>query len=58
MGIYHPDLFINAPNGTFPLPDILRSAMDAQLVSGEKYSGLWCDVGNIERLKQLEQKLR
>lgn len=42
------------PQGTAaPLAPLLRKAMDAGLVSAERYNGAWTDVGTPERLKEL-----
>lgn len=57
IGIYHPDLFQNSPEGKFPLPLLLRRAMQNKLVSGEHYQGHWFDIGTPERLSKLENKL-
>lgn len=57
IGVYHPTLFDNTPNNAFRLPSVLRPAMDKNLVTGHHYQGYWCDVGTMERLQQLEQKL-
>ena len=56
MGIYHPDLFKGMPDTAFPLAPLLRDKMALGLVSGEYFSGFWCDVGTIERLDHLEKR--
>ena len=38
----------------FRLAPLLRAAMQRSAVSGELHSGLWADVGTLERLRQLE----
>jgi MurNAc alpha-1-phosphate uridylyltransferase len=54
IGIYHKDLFksleIGAPAKLAPL---LRTAMEQNKVSGEKYVGPWHDVGTPQRLQEL-----
>ena len=35
----------------------LRSAADAQRLSGELFAGLWQDVGTAQRLAELETQL-
>ncbi|MBE8167343.1 MAG: nucleotidyltransferase family protein [Shewanella sp.] len=55
IGLYHPDLFANAPDGKFGLPQILRPAIDDDKVNGELLSGTWCDVGTVQRLQDLNQ---
>ena len=56
MGIYHPSLFENTPDKGFPLAPLLRDKVNSGLVSGEYFSGFWCDVGTLERLDSLEQR--
>ena len=54
IGIYHKDLFkdlkLGAPAKLAPL---LRTAMEQNKVSGEKYVGPWHDVGTPQRLQEL-----
>jgi MurNAc alpha-1-phosphate uridylyltransferase len=57
ISVLHPDLFADATPGKFPLAPLLINAMRTGAVSGEKYSGLWTDVGTPERLEALERKL-
>lgn len=57
IGLYHPALFNNTPDGAFALGPLLRSAMDNNRISGGKFQGLWCDVGTVARLTALEQRL-
>ena len=54
ISLIHPDLFKHCAVQRLALAPILREAMQAGLVSGEIYSGLWSDVGTIERLQQIE----
>lgn len=54
MGIYHPKLFDNTPEGAFALAPLLRTAMKLQRVSGGHFKHFWCDVGTIERHTQIE----
>ncbi|RLV58430.1 nucleotidyltransferase family protein [Parashewanella curva] len=58
MGIYHPKLFDNAPKGAFGTPLLIRPAADKQLIHAEHFKGLWCDVGTVERLHQLEKHIQ
>ena len=55
IGIYHPSLFANLKLEPKPLKPILLSAIAAQQVSGEIYSGQWFDIGTIERLNFLSE---
>ena len=50
IGVYRPELFAECTAGAFPLAPVLRRAMDAGQVSGERYSGSWFDIGTPERL--------
>ena len=40
-----------------PLAPLLRSAAGQRLISGERFAGLWQDVGTAERLAELEAQL-
>lgn len=50
IGVYRPELFAGCTPGAFPLAPVLRTAMDAGQVSGERYAGSWFDVGTPARL--------
>jgi MurNAc alpha-1-phosphate uridylyltransferase len=41
-----------------PLAPPLRAAADAHRLTGELFTGLWQDVGTLERLSELEARLR
>lgn len=58
IGLYHPSLFDGCSAGAFPLAPLLRRAMAAGEVSGERYDGHWFDIGTPERLQQLDTMLR
>jgi MurNAc alpha-1-phosphate uridylyltransferase len=58
IGIYRPELFSGCLPGRFPLAPLLRRAMATGLVSGELYKGFWMDIGTIERLRVLDERLR
>ncbi len=53
IGVYSPKLLSGTPSGTFKLAPLLREAMAFGNVSGERFDGLWTDVGTPERLAQL-----
>ena len=54
IGIYHKDLFQNLKIGSpAKLAPLLRTAMEQNKVSGEKYLGPWHDVGTPQRLQEL-----
>lgn len=55
VGIYHPHLFHDTPaNQAAKLAPLLRQAMAANQVSGQKHDGLWLDVGTVERLQEAD----
>ncbi len=55
IGVYDAKLFAQVAAGKSKLAPLLRSAMTDRLVSGEKFSGFWMDIGTVERLQMLEQ---
>ena len=58
IGVYARALFAQCRPGKFPLAPLLRAAIAQGLVSGEHYTGLWCDVGTPQRLAELDRELR
>ena len=55
IGVYHPRLFADCSPGKFPLAPILQQAMEAHIVTGERFDGPWNDAGTMERLSQIER---
>ncbi|WP_373974447.1 nucleotidyltransferase family protein [Chitinibacter sp. SCUT-21] len=56
IGIYHPDLFADlAANQPAKLGPLLREAMTQGRVSASLHTGLWMDVGTVERLELARQ---
>lgn len=56
VGVYSPDLFADTPaNAVAKLAPLLRQAMTQNRVSGQWHSGLWLDVGTVERLQQANE---
>lgn len=54
IGVYHKDLFKDLEFGApAKLAPLLRTAMEQNKVSGEKYIGPWHDVGTPQRLQEL-----
>ncbi len=52
MGIYHPTLFADIqPQTKAKLAPLLRQAMMNKQVQGQLHSGVWIDVGTVERLQ-------
>lgn len=58
IGAYHPTLFAALANDTpAKLAPLLRAAMSAGRVLGQRHPGLWVDVGTPERLTDLDHML-
>lgn len=53
IALYHPAFFAGLPADFRPLAPLLRAKMAEQKVQGERYLGLWVDVGTPERLAEL-----
>jgi MurNAc alpha-1-phosphate uridylyltransferase len=59
IGIYDPALFSGIQAGTrAPLAPLLRTAMREGRISGERFSGLWTDVGTPQRLAEVDAMIR
>jgi len=58
VSVLSPRLFDGCEPGAFALAPLLRRAMDAGQVSGERYGGYWVDVGTVERLQQVDRDLK
>jgi MurNAc alpha-1-phosphate uridylyltransferase len=58
VGIYRPEFFCGCSPGRFPLVPLLRRAIAAGRLRGYRYRGEWCDVGSIERLTELDKRVR
>ena len=57
IGVYRAAFFASRQPGRFPLAPLLRQAMEADEVTGERYGGRWVDVGTPERLRTLDKML-
>lgn len=57
LAVIDPDLFAGCRPGRFPLAPLLRTAADADRVSGEHHPGRWLDVGTPGRLAALDALL-
>lgn len=53
VAIYRPEFFANCKAGRFSVAPMLRAAADANQLAASEYSGIWVDVGTIERLEAL-----
>jgi MurNAc alpha-1-phosphate uridylyltransferase len=57
ISVYHPRFFDTAPTGSFSVVPMLQAAMALQQVTGQLYKGVWHDIGTLERLEALREKL-
>ncbi|WP_288449022.1 N-acetylmuramate alpha-1-phosphate uridylyltransferase MurU [uncultured Pseudomonas sp.] len=55
IAVLHPHLFASCTAGAFKLVDVLRPAIAAGQVSGQRLDGRWVDVGTLERLAEAER---
>lgn len=58
ISVLHPALFAGTSAGRFPLAPLLRNAIEQGRVTGERYDGVWIDVGTPERLSAVEQLMQ
>lgn len=58
VGVYRPEFFAGCSPGKFPLLPLLKRAIAARRLRGWLHQGDWCDVGSIERLKELDARVR
>ncbi len=59
IGLYRPTLFAGIERGRpAKLAPLLREAIAAGRITGEKHTGRWEDVGTPERLAALDARLR
>jgi MurNAc alpha-1-phosphate uridylyltransferase len=57
IAVYHPGFFARFERGKRPLKPLLDAAIADHRLSGERYGGLWSDVGTPERLAALEAQV-
>lgn len=55
IAVFDPALFAGLAAGQRALRPVLEAAIAAGQVSGERYGGLWADIGTPERLAAAEQ---
>ncbi|MGZ4959078.1 MAG: N-acetylmuramate alpha-1-phosphate uridylyltransferase MurU [Methylomonas sp.] len=57
IGVYHPDLFRNIPIAPMKLRPVLEKVMQQGQVSGERFEGLWLDIGTPQRLQEIDRRI-
>ncbi|MDP2179026.1 N-acetylmuramate alpha-1-phosphate uridylyltransferase MurU [Methylicorpusculum sp.] len=58
IGVYSPALFEGCLPGKQKLAPLLRSAIEQQRITGQKFEGFWLDIGTPERLLELDHHYR
>ena len=57
IGVYRPELFARCQPGRFPLLlPLLQAAIAERRLTGERYDGIWADVGSAQRLAALNDQ--
>ena len=57
IAVYHPGFFAGFGRGKRPLKPLLDAAIADHRLSGERYDGVWSDVGTPDRLAALEAQV-
>lgn len=57
IAVLRAELFDDQDAEVFPLAPLLRAAASRGQVSGERYDGLWLDIGTPESLEDLRRRL-
>lgn len=58
IGVFHPAFFAGVPRAAvMKLRPLLDAAIPRAIVSGERHTGRWVDVGTPERLAALDREL-
>ncbi len=57
IGVYRPEFFAGCEPGRFPLLPLLQRAAAARRLRGQRYDGLWFDIGTPQRLRELDERL-
>ena len=57
VGLYHPAAFAGLPCGARKLAPLLRDWMALGRVGGSLLAGEWRDIGTVDRLRELDEKL-
>ena len=56
IAFYRPEMFSDCAPGRFPLAPLLFRAAAEDRLRGEAYTGVWEDVGTVERLEALRRR--
>ena len=57
VGIFSPALFAGCTDGPFPLLPLLKRAIEAGRLQGQRHTGQWLDIGTPERLAALQSTI-
>ncbi len=52
IGVFHPDLFKDCIEDSFPLTDVLFNAIESNKVTGEYFQGQWANIGTEKELEK------
>lgn len=58
VGVYRPEFFAGCTPGRFPLAPLLKRAIAAGRLRGRLHRGEWFDIGSLERLQELDRRIR
>ncbi len=56
IGVYRPELLAGLSNGKYSIVPTLRAAMHRGGVSGERFDGIWIDIGTPQRLAEVNSR--
>jgi MurNAc alpha-1-phosphate uridylyltransferase len=57
IGVYRPEFFEGSTPGKFPLLPLFKRAIAAGRLFGELHRGEWNDVGTVQRLAELDERV-
>lgn len=57
LSVLRPELFAGCRDTRFPIAPLWRAAAERGTLSGERFAGLWCDLGTPERLAEHAARL-
>lgn len=58
IACYHPDFFKNKSGSRASITPWLQAAADNKQITGELHTGLWFDIGSIERLEDANHSIK